>query len=147
MRTPPMEWIEKVIGINSVTHQSNAEIVQFLIPLLKETGLKVETQKVMEQGKEFYNLIAYSHSLSAPNLLVLNTHLDTVSGGDFSSWTKTQGNPFRLTKVKNRLYGLGTADVKIDFLCKIWAARVAKPWNRPFALVGTYGEEIGRAHV
>ncbi len=143
MRTPPMEWIEKVIGINSVTHQSNAEIVQFLIPLLKETGLKVETQKVMEQGKEFYNLIAYSHSLSAPNLLVLNTHLDTVSGGDFSSWTKTQGNPFRLTKVKNRLYGLGTADVKIDFLCKIWAARVAKPWNRPFALVGTYGEERG----
>lgn len=143
MRTPPMEWIEKVIGIDSVTHQSNEAIVRFLIPLLKETGLKVETQKVLEGGVPFYNLIAYSHSLSSPDLLVLNTHLDTVSGGENGSWTKTQGNPFKLTQVKDRLYGLGTADVKLDFLCKIWAARMSKPWSRPFALVGTFGEERG----
>jgi len=143
MRTPPMEWLEKVIGIKSVTHQSNEEIVRFLIPLLKESGLKVQTQKVVENSTSFYNLIAYSHDLSSPDLLVLNTHLDTVTGGEHSAWTKTEGNPFKLTKIKNRLYGLGTADVKLDFLCKIWAARLAKPWNRPFALVGTYGEERG----
>ena len=143
MRTPPMEWIEKVIGINSITHQSNEEVVRFLIPLLKDSGLKVETQKVVENGIPFFNLIAYSHSLSSPDLLVLNTHLDTVSGGEASSWTKTHGDPFKLTQVKDRLYGLGTADVKLDFLCKIWAARLSKPWTRPFALVGTFGEERG----
>ncbi|NBY19867.1 M20/M25/M40 family metallo-hydrolase [bacterium] len=147
MRTPPIEWLEKAIAISSVTHQSNEEIVRFLIPLLKETGLKVHTQEVKENGQTFYNLIAYSHSLSSPNLLVLNTHLDTVSGGDHSAWTKTQGNPFKLTRVKNRLYGLGTADVKLDFLCKIWAARLAKPWKRPFAVVGTFGEERGLVGV
>lgn len=143
MRTPPIEWLEKVIEINSTTHHSNEDVVRFLIPLLEETGLKVETQKIVEDGKPFYNLIAYSHSLSAPSLLVLNTHLDTVSGGDHSAWTKTQGNPFKMTRVKDRLYGLGTADVKLDFLCKIWAARLARPWKRPFAIVGTYGEERG----
>lgn len=147
MRTPPMEWLEKAIGISSVTQQSNEEIVRFLIPLLKETGLKVQTQEIRENGKNFYNLIAYSHTLSAPNLLVLNTHLDTVSGGDHSAWTKTQGNPFKMTRVKDRLYGLGTADVKLDFLCKLWAARLAKPWKRPFALVGTFGEERGLVGV
>ena len=147
MRTPPMEWLKKAIEIDSVTHQSNEAIVRFLIPLLKETGLKVETQKVVENGIPFYNLIAYSHSLSSPDLLVLNTHLDTVSGGQNLSWTKTQGNPYKLTQVKDRLYGLGTADVKLDFLCKIWAARLAKPWTRPFAIVGTYGEERGLVGV
>lgn len=101
MRTPPIEWLEKVIEINSTTHHSNEDVVRFLIPLLEETGLKVETQKIVEDGKPFYNLIAYSHSLSAPSLLVLNTHLDTVSGGDHSAWTKTQGNPFKMTRVKD----------------------------------------------
>ncbi|MFM8313964.1 MAG: M20/M25/M40 family metallo-hydrolase, partial [Deltaproteobacteria bacterium] len=147
MRTPPIEWLEKVIGISSITTQSNEEIVRFLIPLLKETGLKVETQKVTENGKPFYNIIAYSHSLNSPDLLVFNTHLDTVSGGDETAWTKTHGNPLKMTRVKNRLYGLGTADVKLDFLCKIWAARLAKPWKRPFAIVGTYGEERGLVGV
>jgi len=150
MRTPPMEWLEKAIGISSVTQQSNEEIVRFLVPLLEDTGLKVHIQEIKENGDSFYNLIAYSHSLSAPNLLVLNTHLDTVSGGDHSAWTKTQGNPFKLTRVKDRVYGLGTADVKLDFLCKLWAARLAKPWKRPFALVGTFGEErglIGVSHL
>jgi len=143
MRTPPIEWLEKAISISSVTQNSNEEIVRFLIPLLEDTGLKVQTQEIKENGKTFYNLIAYSHSLSAPNLLVLNTHLDTVSGGDPSAWTKTHGDPFKMTRVKDRLYGLGTADVKLDFLCKLWAARMAKPWKRPFALVGTFGEERG----
>lgn len=138
-----MEWIEKIIRINSVTHHSNDELVRYLWPLLEDAGLKVDEQKIVENGETFRNLIAFSHSPSAPDLLVFNTHLDTVSGGEASAWTKTAGNPFRATRVRDRIYGLGTADVKIDFLCKLWAARMARPWQRPFALVGTYGEERG----
>lgn len=138
-----MEWIEKVIRIDSVTDRSNEELVRFLSPLLKECGLKVEEQKFVENGVTFKNLLAFSHEPTSPDLLALNTHLDTVSGGDPALWTKTEGNPFRATRVRDRLYGLGTADVKIDFLCKLWAARMARPWKRPFALVGTYGEERG----
>lgn len=142
-----MEWIERVIRINSVTDKSNEELVRFLVPIAKESGLQVEEQKVTENGVTFKNLIAFNQSPTSPDLLVFNSHLDTVAAGDPADWTKTDGNPFRLNRVRDRIYGLGTADVKIDILCKFWAARLARPWNRPFAIVGTYGEERGLVGV
>lgn len=143
MYLPPSEWIERIIRINSVTHQSNDELVRFLAPLLIEAGLKVEEHKVMEGGVSFKNLLAFNQAPDAPDLLALNTHLDTVAPGDLSQWTKTEGDPFQATRVRDRIYGLGAVDVKLDFLCKLWACRLARPWKRPFALVGTYGEERG----
>jgi acetylornithine deacetylase/succinyl-diaminopimelate desuccinylase-like protein len=143
MWLPPIDWIEKAIRINSITHHSNEEIVRFLVPLLEEAGLTVHEHKVVENGESFKNLVATSHGPEAPDLLVMNTHLDTVSFGDKTSWTKTGGDPFQATRVRDRIYGLGSADVKLDFLCKLWAARVSRPWKKPFALVGTYGEERG----
>lgn len=145
-----MDWIEKIIRIDSVTHRSNADVVRFLYPLLEESGLKIEEQKVTEGGETFINLIAFSHSPQADDLLVLNTHLDTVSGGSAEAWSKTDGDPFRATQVRDRIYGLGTADVKLDFLCKLIGARTARPWKSPFALVGTFGEErglVGASHL
>ncbi len=143
MNMPPMEWMEKVVRLDSVTHQSNEALVRFLIPLLEETGLKVKLQTVKEKGTTFFNLFGFSHSPSTRPLLALNTHLDTVPAGDKAHWTMTENDPFRLTRRGDKLYGLGSADVKLDFLCKILAAREAKPWNRPFVLVGSYGEERG----
>ena len=136
-----------MIQINSCTYQSNEALVRFLVPLLSDSGLKVEEQKVVENGVTFKNILAYSHSLDAPDLLAFNTHLDTVDPGDPEQWTKTNKNPFQATRLRDRIYGLGSADVKLDFLCKIWAARLAKPWKRPFVLVGTYGEERGLVGV
>lgn len=143
MLVPPGEWIERIIKIDSITDKSNEAVVSFLIPLLKESGLKVEEQKVVENGITFKNLLAYNETLDSHNLIALNTHLDTVSFGSKDDWTKTDCDPFKATRVRDRIYGLGTADVKLDFLCKIWAARLARPWKRPFVLVGTYGEERG----
>lgn len=143
----PTQWIEKIIRIDSVTHKSNAEIVDFLIPLLESAGLKVKVQTVSEGGEVFKNLIAVSHSLDAKDLLVFNTHLDTVSPGEKKLWTKTDADPYRATFVKNRVYGLGTADVKLDFLCKILAAKQIGKFQKPIALVGTFGEERGLVGV
>lgn len=139
---PSNDWIEKIIRIDSRTYRSNREIVQFLAPLLEQSGLQVSEQKVSEGGQTFSNLLAYSGD-GTKDLLALNTHLDTVSEGSNDQWTKTDGDPFRATFAGKRVYGLGTADVKIDFLCKILAARNARPWKRPFVLVGTFGEERG----
>src|SRR5688572_879494 len=113
MWLPPIDWIEKAIRINSITHHSNEEIVRFLVPLLEEAGLAVHEHKVVENGETFKNLIATSHGPDAPDLLVMNTHLDTVSFGDKTSWTKTGGDPFQATRVRDRIYGLGSADVKL----------------------------------
>ncbi|MBY0369678.1 M20/M25/M40 family metallo-hydrolase [bacterium] len=143
----PYQWIERIIAINSETHRSNAEVVAFLRPLLQEAGLKVQTQDVREGSEVFTNLIAYNQHPTHPDLLLFNTHLDTVSGGDTSQWTKTGGDPWKATRVRDRIYGLGTADVKIDFLCKLWAIRQSGNLQRPIALVGTYGEERGLVGV
>lgn len=139
----PYQWIEKIIEIDSETERSNSEVVAFLRPLLTEAGLQVQTQDVRENGQLFSNLIAFNQSPTHPDLLLFNTHLDTVSGGDAAQWTKTGGNPRRATRVGDKIYGLGTADVKIDFLCKLWAIRNTPNLARPIALVGTYGEERG----
>jgi acetylornithine deacetylase/succinyl-diaminopimelate desuccinylase-like protein len=139
----PEHWIDRIIGLDSETHRSNSEVVRFLAPLLKESGLTVQEQVVKENGENFINLIAFNQRPDHPDLLLFNTHLDTVSGGNQALWTKTGGDPLKATRVGNKVYGLGTADVKIDFLCKLWAARSAKGNQRPIALVGTYGEERG----
>jgi len=147
MKLPPMNWIERMIRINSTTYQSNDELVRFLYPLLVESGLQIEEQTVIENGISFKNILAFSHSLDSPDLLAFNTHLDTVDPGDPEQWTKTQKDPYQATRLRDRIYGLGSADVKLDFLCKLWACRHSSPWKRPFVLVGTFGEERGLVGV
>jgi len=139
----PSAWIEKAIRINSVTNQSNEAMVRFLMPLLEDAGLKVECLKVEEGGVSFFNLVARSHSNDTRSVLALHTHLDTVAPGDKARWTRTKCDPFRATTTRERIYGLGSADVKLDFLCKIMAVMQTKPFRFPFDLVGTYGEERG----
>lgn len=140
---PPSEWMERLIRIDSTTHKSNLSVVEFLVPLLKKAGLKTRLQTVRENGQKFVNLLAYNRGLDAKNLLALNTHLDTVDCGDKRKWTETGNNPWKLTRNGDRLYGLGAADVKLDFLCKLVGAQNARSTERPFVLVGTYGEERG----
>jgi len=76
---------------------------------------------------------------------MLLTHLDTVPPGEHAAWTATGGDPFRPTRDGDRLYGLGSADAKVDFVCKAFAlAKVERArLRRPVRLVGTFGEEIG----
>ncbi len=77
--------------------------------------------------------------------LLLNTHLDTVSPGILENWTETNGEPFTATVKDGRIFGLGAADVKLDFLCKLYAAERfrEKKLRHPIYLVGTCCEEIG----
>ncbi len=77
--------------------------------------------------------------------VLLVTHLDTVPGGPPERWTETGGDPWALAAKDGALFGLGCADVKLDSLCKIEAARRlrGRKLSRPFWLLGTWGEEVG----
>ena len=61
-------------------------------------------------------------------------------------WARNGQNPFDATIIDGVIHGLGAADIKLDFLCKLEALTAfseRKAWTLPPVLVGTYGEETG----
>ncbi len=135
----------KLVAIDSRSSVSDRPVVEFLAPLCSQAGLTTTLQEEVHDGQRQYNLLAWRGEPRSGALL-LTTHLDTVPPGDPALWTRTGGDPFALTLREGRLYGLGAADVKIDFLCKLAALERLReePLQRPVLLAGTYGEETGR---
>ncbi|RYZ61405.1 MAG: M20 family peptidase, partial [Proteobacteria bacterium] len=114
--------------------------------LCRQRGLHVELQQDFVGDVENINVIARPVSERPSMELLLQTHLDTVEPGPFALWTQTECNPFDATIVDGKIYGLGTADVKLDYLCKLEALTsfaADTKWKLPPVLVGTYGEESG----
>ena len=147
------EAIEKAIKVKSVSDQGNEEISHFFGEFMKQIGFKVNLQEVThslpEVSKRQFNVIGI---LGDPLVdsktkkgLLLNTHTDTVSPGLKSNWTETDGDPFHATIKGEKIFGLGTADVKLDFLCKLKACEryAERKLKMPLYLVGTAAEEIG----
>lgn len=135
----------QIIALDSRSSVSNRAVIEVLAPLCAQAGLEVRTHREYREGVPQYNLIA-TRDHASEDALMLATHLDTVPPGDPGLWTATGGDPFAPTERDGYLYGLGTADVKLDFLCKLAALeRVAgERLHRGVVLAGTYGEETGR---
>jgi succinyl-diaminopimelate desuccinylase len=135
----------QIIALDSRSSVSNRAVIDVLAPLCTQAGLEMRTQREYREGVPQYNLIA-TRNHATGDALMLATHLDTVPPGDSALWTATGGDPFAPTERDGYLYGLGTADVKLDFLCKLAALeRVAgERLCRGVVLAGTYGEETGR---
>lgn len=148
-----LEQAEKLISINSVSQEGNEEIALHLQSLMNGVGLKTSLQEVTHSiegvSKRQFNVIGIMGDplvdTKTRKGLLLNTHIDTVSPGIKSHWTETSGQPFRATIKDNKIYGLGSADVKLDFLCKLKAIERyrERKLRMPIYLVGTAGEEIG----
>jgi succinyl-diaminopimelate desuccinylase len=68
-----------------------------------------------------------------------------VSAGLPENWTETGGDPFAATVKDGKIYGLGAAEAKLDFLCKLHAAAKfrERKLKMPVYLVGSCGEEAG----
>ena len=148
-----LEQAEKLISINSVSYEGNEEVALYLHALMKSMGFKTSMQEVTHSlegvSKRQFNVLG---TLGDPLVdgttrkgLLFNTHIDTVSPGIRSHWTETGGDPFHATIKENRIYGLGSADVKLDFLCKLKAMErySERKLKMPVYLAGTAGEEIG----
>ena len=135
---------KKLIRFNTVTTHSNAECAVYLGRLIQDAGFQVHYQEVREAGQLFMNVIGLrGPGGSAP--LLLAAHLDTVDPGDVALWTKTGKDPWKAVVHGDSLYGLGSADDKIDFLAKLAAAASvpSEVLKRPVMLLGTFGEERG----
>ncbi|TDB51501.1 acetylornithine deacetylase [Photorhabdus khanii] len=147
IKLPPfIELFRQLIATPSISatdisiDQSNESLINLLASWLKEIGFEIEIQPVPKvRGK--YNLLATLGSGSGG--LLLCGHTDTVPF-DEGRWTK---DPFTLTERDNKLYGLGTADMKgffafiIDALRDIDVSRI----TRPLYILATADEETTMA--
>lgn len=115
---------------------SNREVIELLADWLERLGFAVEVLPLPKQPHKA-NLIATLGE--GPGGLVLAGHTDTVPY-DEGRWNH---NPFRLTEKHNRLYGLGTCDMKGFFALAIEAARQfeAAQLKQPLILLATADEE------
>ena len=141
-------WAERFVSTPSESKLGNAAIAALAAELLGELGLPARIDTAEVAGVRHHAVTCEvgpppRDSGPADGLLLI-THLDTVPPGDAAAWTATGGDPFRATRDGDRLYGLGAADAKVDFVCKAIALAGARArLTRPVRLVGTFGEEVG----
>jgi acetylornithine deacetylase/succinyl-diaminopimelate desuccinylase-like protein len=161
-----LEACRKIIGIDSSPAAGTLEVAKFIETLANEmrasapmhVELQVETWNGVDQANVIIRPLGASPPNSVPELpekeIMLQTHLDTPDPGAYALWNKTGANPFNASIYQSvdgdMIHGLGSADVKLDFLCKLYALRDviaggigSKDWVIPPVLVGTFGEELG----
>lgn len=134
--------LEQLVAIPSISSasaewdHSNEAVVNRLAEWLAPLGFRNEILPVPEMPGKF-NLVATLGS--GPGGLVLSGHTDTVPYDD-KRW---QSDPFTLTERDDRLYGLGTCDMKGFFALAIEAAReyAHQPLKQPLIILATADEE------
>ncbi|HLW71348.1 MAG TPA: M20/M25/M40 family metallo-hydrolase [Candidatus Binataceae bacterium] len=144
MNDQTLAWCRRLIGCRSVTHEGTRTIAELCArELLAPAGIEARLIPSKDEGETQVNLLAMipgADPAAAP--LMLNTHLDTVPPGNPELWTECGGDPFAAIIKADRVYGLGAADTKLDFVAKVMALIGAKP-RRQTWLVATFGEEHG----
>ena len=130
--------LEKLISYNTISSNSNLELMSFCENLLKDVGAKISIIKNHQKNK--CNLFATIGSSNKPGI-ILSGHTDVVPI-EGQSWAT---NPFKLTEKNNKLYGRGTADMKSFVACALHAAIKGSEMNlqTPLHLAFSYDEEIG----
>ncbi|WP_392553595.1 acetylornithine deacetylase [Orbus wheelerorum] len=134
--------------ISSVTNDKidcpNKELIDKLANWFAELGFKISLVSVPNTRNKYNLLATYSNdSNHTKGGLLLSGHTDTVPF-DEGLWSK---NPFKVTEVDNKWYGLGTADMKGFFAFILDALRDIdlKTLNKPLHILATADEEITMA--
>ncbi len=125
-----------ISSVNPSFDLSNLNIINLLADWLENSGFAVEILPIPNQ-KNKANLIATLGTGSGG--LVLSGHTDTVPY-DEGRW---QHDPFKITEDNNKLYGLGSADMKSFIALAIEAARslTEKDLKQPLIILATADEE------
>lgn len=121
--------LKDLISFNTIKDKENKEIIDYIELYLKKLGFKKEYK-----GK---NLIM---SIGKDAKIGFLGHTDTVEYID--GWNT---NPFELTEINNKLYGLGVCDMKGGIAAILEAVSLIdfKKLNYGMKLYFTYDEEIG----
>jgi acetylornithine deacetylase len=137
-----IQQLRQLVGTPSVSStdanwdQGNRAVIDLLANWLADMGFQVEVQPLTAKGDKA-NLIATLGSGAGG--LVLAGHTDTVPF-DEGRW---QSDPLTLSERNNRLYGLGSADMKGFFPLAMAAASAfsADTLKQPLIMLATADEE------
>lgn len=136
------QMLEQLISSPSISStqsdldSSNLNVIHLLAEWLEAAGFSIEIDTITGQAHKA-NLIARSRE--GGDGLVLSGHTDTVPC-DENLW---QTSPFEINTIQDRLYGLGTADMKSFFALVISALENVnvKKLNKPLVILATADEE------
>lgn len=141
---PFKDLFRQIIASNSISSISpeldhgNIQVINLLANRLRDFGFNCE---IMNTGNNKVNLIATLGS--GPGGLVLAGHTDTVPCNE-NLWSS---DPFKLSERDNRLYGLGSCDMKGFFPLAIEAVKqhLDKKLRHPLIILATSDEESSMA--
>ena len=141
-----LEMIEQLIAIPSVSStqaeidSSNLPVINTLANWLNDLGFHTEVIENLDD-KNKANLVASigPEGHKGDNGLVLSGHTDTVHF-DQTGWNT---DPFKATTVNNKLYGLGTADMKSFLAIATEAVKIFSDKNlkQRVTIIATADEE------
>lgn len=133
-----LEYLKELVAIKSYSKEENNEIVNYLIskfsPFAKE--IKIISNTRFNNKKNI--IIGLNTELkNVNNAIVLSGHMDTVVADE--SLYKT--NPYIPTLISNKLYGLGTIDMKSYFGVILNNIEELKKTDKPIIIAITSDEE------
>jgi acetylornithine deacetylase len=130
--------LPSISSTNNVLDMSNLPVIEYLAEAFSDLGFQCEIMPCdSSSGQAKANLIATLGT--GPGGLVLAGHTDTVPM-DEALWSV---NPLAMTEKNNRIYGLGSTDMKGFFALILEAARdfVDQPLQQPLIVLATSDEE------
>lgn len=142
-----IEVARKLISFDTTPAGNTVEMVQYLNEVAAKFGLMVEVLSEPSQGTLQSNIIVRPKpAYPGEKNFILQAHLDTADPGSYALWKKNGFNPFDASIEEGRIYGVGAAEVKLDFLCKLQALLKCRHLdfkNLTPIVIGTFGEETG----
>jgi len=133
-----LEILERLIGFDTVSANSNAGIIAYIRDFLTARGARCVPLPAKADGK----LGLYAEiGPQVSGGIMLSAHTDVVPVAG-QPWTRA---PFALSREGDRVFGRGTTDMKGYVACMLQAADHASQITlaEPLKLVFSYDEEIG----
>ena len=129
--------LSKLISYPTISEKSNRELADFIINFLEIYRIKAEK---IEGEKGRFNIFSMIGPKNEGGI-VLSGHTDVVPA-EGQNWSF---DPFKMTKIEDRLYGRGTSDMKgfISVVLSLMKKLKINKMKKPLYLIFSYDEEIG----
>jgi len=137
-KTMSQEILRKLIGFNTVSSNSNMELIHFVEEYLEGFGIK--SRLIRDQHENKANLIAVIGPKEVPGIM-LSGHSDVVPV-EGQEWLT---DPFNMIEKNGRLFGRGACDMKGFIACVLAKVPdfVSANLKEPIYLAFSYDEETG----